>query len=221
MRLSLDKPMSIAVMSCFMANVPKPVVDAQRRVVERFLPDDVYFVQLLTRLSHADTLDYFVRTTGYDLYVILDVDCIPLREGALEHLIERAAAQAFVGAIGRHGHLGNPGHFYVAPFCMAFTRLVYMRMGEPSFAPTPIGDVGQELTYRAEAAGLALEFLRPTASADKRFQLDEHTWYGRFTVYEDMFVHAFYSRDPETHSAFIARCADVLAQAGPREPAAR
>jgi hypothetical protein len=218
MRGSHDQPIDVAVVSYFMANVPKAVVDAQRRVVERFLPADAHFLQILTGLGHGESLDNLLATTAYDVYVVLDIDCVPLREGALEHLIERAATHVLVGAVGRHGHLGNPTHLYVSPFCMAFSRLSYMRMGHPSFTATPMGDIGQELTYRAESLNLPVEFLRPTASDDKRFQLDDTTWYGRFTVYDDMFVHALYIRDPTTHTRFVARCDVILARAGARRP---
>jgi hypothetical protein len=99
-------------MSFFMSNVPLSVPEAQRATVERLLPElhrrwQVSFYQVLTQGSHADAIDQFIRDTGFDIYVLLDIDAVPLTAAGLHTVIEAANQGTICGAIQRANHIDN------------------------------------------------------------------------------------------------------------------
>lgn len=209
-RLFDRSPNTIAVVSFYMQNVGKDVVAAQRQAIKRFLPAGVDLVQLKTGFGHGRTVDLFVALSRYDLIVLLDIDCIPIAATALPDLIAKAKAGALAGAAQRANHIDNADHIYVGPFLMAFSRATHARLGRPSFRETKRGDVGEELTYRAEAANVPIHFLWPTSCDEAKWHLKDDISFGRNTVYDRAFLHAFQIRLPDQQTAFVERVQRVL-----------
>lgn len=201
----------IAVVSFYMSNIARNVVAAQATAIRRFLPEGVDFLQFHTGFSHGRSIDLFFRLAPYDLVVILDVDCIPLNDQALPALIEQAEAGHLVGAAQRANHIENAKHIYAGPFLMALSKDTYVRLGRPSFCETERGDVAEELTYAAEAREVPVLLLWPTHCDEPKWQLTETLSFGRNTVYEDLFLHAFEIREPEQQRAFLGTVSRVLA----------
>jgi hypothetical protein len=201
------------VVSFHMANLPAEVVAAQRDVLVRLAPDDVAIVQVRTRLRHDDSIDLFLSRSPYRAFVILDIDCIPVRPTAVSDLLGRAETGALAGAVQRTNHRQNDAHLFVAPSCLAVTRDVYDALGRPSFRKTQRGDVAEEVTYVAEHRGVPIDFLWPTDSEDVIWELRDGKRYGHGTTFEDAFWHAFEIRYPEHHRRFITRCGEVLRSA--------
>ena len=204
------------VVSFYMDNIRRGVVAAQRRLLQRFLPEGVAVAQVCTKMKHGPALDDFLAKTNYRVVVVLDIDCVPIAEGALERLIEGAEAGRLIGTVSCANHLDNGRHMFVGPFGMALSKDLWQRLDRPSCVATPRGDVAEELTYSAEAKGLPVEFLMPTASADAIWELPNGLRYGHATTYEGGLWHAFEIRHRTHQAAFIAQCATFLAAAGPK-----
>jgi hypothetical protein len=211
-RIFDHSPNSIAVVSFYMQNIAKRVVVAQAEAIARFLPAGVDLVQLKTGFAHGRTIDLFVALSRYDLIILLDIDCIPIVATALPDLIEKVKSGQFVGAAQRANHIGNDRHLYTGPFLMAFDRAILARLGHPSFRETRRGDVGEELTYRAEAAHVPIHFLWPTSCDEPKWHLTDDISFGRNTIYDLAFLHAFEIRMPEQQTAFVQTVERVLAQ---------
>ena len=152
------------IMSPYMDNISKEVRDAQAQVF-RAVANDLPFIQLHTTRSHADTLDSFTRAAfreGYNTVMLWDIDAIPLNPDTCRQLLQRAyITGCLAGNIQRSNHLQNDQHLFIAPSCCCFSRETYEAMGKPSFAPTSRGDVGEELTYQAEAKGIQVQAYVP------------------------------------------------------------
>jgi hypothetical protein len=204
-------PNTIAVVAFYMQNVSENVVAAQAEAIRRFLPKGVDLVQLKTGFAHGRTIDLFLAFADYDVVLILDIDCIPISANAIPSLIAAAQAGALVGAAQRANHIGNDDHIYVGPFLMGFSRATHARLGRPSFRETKRGDVGEELSYRAEVLGVPIEFLWPTSCDEAKWHLKDDIHFGRNTIYADKFLHAFEIRRPEQQAAFVATVRRVLA----------
>ncbi len=200
---------SVTVASFYMDNVGPDVVSSQRAVVEMFKPSDFAFRQTPTRLSHADAIDDFLKSSGEDVIVLLDVDCIPLSADALPTLVARAVEGALAGCVQRANHLRNDAHLYVAPFCMAFLRRLWEDIGRPSFQPTERGDVGEELTYRCEQLGRPTHMLWPSLVESPIWDLAHGRKFGPNTEYGDAFLHAFGIRDRPSQRRFVDICRAV------------
>lgn len=207
------------IVSFYMGNIRRGVVAAQREALKRFLPEGVAVRQICTRLKHGAAIDAFLAETRYAVVVVLDIDCIPIADGALERLIASAEAGALVGTVSCANHLDNGHHLFVGPFGMALSTDLWTRLGKPSCVATPRGDVAEELTYAAEAIGAPIDVLMPIASADQIWELPNGLRYGHGTTYEGGLWHAFEIRHRTHQAAFIDKARAFLAAAGPK-PAA-
>jgi hypothetical protein len=142
--------------------------------------------------------------------VFLDIDCVPVAEGAIERLLDYADQGELAGSVQRANHIENDNHLYVAPSCMALTRETYSKLGEVDFESTPRGDVGEELTYRAEESGVPVRLLWPVSSDDLVWNIVDGKRYGHGTTFEGGFWHAFQIRMPRHQDDFVRRCDTFL-----------
>lgn len=201
---------SATVISVYMDNINADVLEHQRRCVERCLPIGWTFRQYRSRDSHPVALSQCMNEGKDDILILLDIDCIPLRERALLLLYRWAKNGVLVGAVQRANHIKNNGHLYVGPFCMAFSKSRYKQMGSPTFLATCRGDVGEELTYRWHENGGVVFFLWPSHVEHPMWPLVGERHFGLGTTYEDLFYHAFCIRQGATRDLFLAKCSRML-----------
>jgi len=193
-----------------MQNIPIELVAAQRAVVLKFLPEGFTFLQILTAIGHAESLDNFMATTAYEEIIFLDIDCIPTNSVALLFLAAEAARSKLIGCAQRANHIDNHGHVYVGPFCCALNRTLWNELGRPSFLPTARGDAGEELTFVCEEMRKPFEFLWPSSVEEPVWKLSEDRYFGIGTEYEGLFWHLFESRHDKGNARFIKRCEEIL-----------
>jgi hypothetical protein len=201
------------VTSFYMPNVSRRVVAAQRAVIKKYLPPNLAVEQVLTMKRHEDAMTHYMRTTPFRAVLFLDIDCVPVADGAIDRMFRGAEAGELAGSVQRSNHIQNNQHLYVAPSCMALSGETYRRLGQPDFESTPRGDVGEELTYEAEARGVSVRLLWPVSSEDFVWDLIDGKRYGHGTTFEGGFWHAFQIRFRQHQDDFIRRCEGFLAAA--------
>src|SRR5262249_2573264 len=156
--------------------------------------------------THAESLTSFMESTDAEVVVLLDIDCVPLHATAIPDLVARAARGELAGCVQRANHIENGGHLYGGPFCMALSKKLWVELGRPSFQPTRRGDVGEEITYRAEARGTPIHMLWPSEVEDPVWELTPGVRFGYNTVYGASFLHTFEARRADSSRSFVARC---------------
>ena len=197
------------IYSVYMDNIPVEVRTAQRQVVEKFMPTGWRFEQYRSgSYSHPAAMTICLATNTKPLTIFLDIDCIPLSRTALELLGARAEKGVLVGAAQRANHINNGEHLYVGPFCCAFSNRKYLELGSPSFYETARGDVGEELTYRWQAAGAPIYLLWPSLVQQPLWELTQGIKFGMGTTYEDKFYHEFCAR--ATAGNFVRKCEEII-----------
>lgn len=204
--------MSATVISIYMSNVGKDIVDRQYQCVNRLLPKGWTFIQQLTDRSHPEALGLSLSLLKDQIVVFLDIDCIPLSKRAFEYLYYHATRGFLTGAIQRANHISNHSHLYIGPFCMAFDYEKYKNLGSPSFKETYRGDVGEELTYRWQENNQPLCFLYPSHVDAPKWCITDSIKFGYGTTYQGMFYHTFCIRDQAQHKKFIEKCDFVLSE---------
>ena len=209
-----------AVISIYMSNISSEVIACQRQCVLRLLPDKWIFKQYLhspsngSSPSHARAIEECLSQPLPPVVILLDVDCIPLSSRAFPFLFESCQSGSLVGCVQRANHIENNKHLYVGPFCMAFAISAYEALGRPSFDPTHRGDVGEELTYRWQESGRAVQFLWPTDVLFKLWDLIDGCPFGMGTTFGNLFYHSFCIRSSEVQAHFIHKCRSEIEGSG-------
>lgn len=211
--------------------VDEKIINLQRKVIQKFNSIENCDYQIL-RYKAKDpevvpdqVIDHGLSELfkSYDTILILDIDCVPLSTRSLEYTFEQAEKDILVGNVQRSNHINNNKHVYVAPSCITLTWEMYNELGKLSFAPTNRGDIGEELSYRAEALNKNIEMYLPSKYEDLPYQSSE-PWdlndvlpkYGIGTTFvnsknEEMFYHLFQSRVGVFNKLFYNKCSELLA----------
>ena len=161
----------------------------------------------------------------YETILMLDIDCIPLSEQALEYIFDRAEQGVLIGNVQRSNHLNNDKHIYPAPSCICLTKEMYEKLGKPSWKPNIRSDIGEELAYSAEDKGIEIEMFMPKGYEElphwntgerKPWDLrDGDPQFGIGTTFvnkngDEMFYHLFQSRLNVFNNLFILKCAKIM-----------
>jgi hypothetical protein len=205
--------MKACIATFYMQNVDPRVVDAQRRVMRRFLPGDVEYYQILTESSHGEALQQFVHHSTHEIIIFFDIDAVPLSSKAIPQFIAAASRNELIGIAQRANHRRWDNHIYAAPAAMAFRKSLYVDMGEPSFLPSRRGDVAEELTRACRDREVPVTLLWPTHAKiiNPRWHLRDGETYGWGTTYEDEIYHNFECREGGWKmDMFIDKCTEVL-----------
>jgi len=220
------------IASIYMNNISRDVVDAQKKVVAKFNPSNVPHYSVLTQNNPAATLDSLIKILfedkKHDAIMFLDIDCVPLNEYAIDYMFDGAYGGSLIGDAQRSNHIENNQHVFAAPHNITFTKELYEAIGSPSFAPTPRGDVAEELTYRAEESNIPVQILLPSKfdAPPIRMQWETDTtphWaladgmppYGIGTTFVsdvgfELFWHNYQIFHAGQQERFLAKCKELL-----------
>ena len=152
------------IASIFMKNIDQKTVQLQQEVVKKFNKSNIAHYPVLTEAPPGFTMDKLVdmlEKRGHDAIMFLDIDAVPLNDRALDYFFEQAYNGKVIGDAQRSNHIQNTQHVFCAPHNLTFTIETYRKCGSPSFLPNYRGDVGEELTFRAEENNISVEILMP------------------------------------------------------------
>jgi len=232
------------IFSFYMKNIPQGAVEAQRNVVAKFNKSGYPHHQILTDMRHGYSMDAAWHLNGinvqpqfvgkfpnqfdYDVMVFLDIDAVPLNTDALDFYVEHAFNGALVGNIQRTNHIQNGEHTFVAPSAMAISTSTFLTIGQPSALETSRSDVGEEMTWLCEKAGIKvikfmpLRFEKAPDEAPNGWNLASGMpKYGLGTTFGDnsiverpMMWHNFQVRLPGQPERFMRKCSELLNDGG-------
>lgn len=229
--------MNPCIVSIFMGNIGRAVVEHQAAVIQKFNKSKVFFYQVFEsekdveyiNMQHGYTMDKMIKLVRqtHDAIMFLDVDCIPLNDFAIDYCLEQAYNGKVIGDIQRSNHIENNQHVYAAGHNVTFTLETYDKIGQPTMVPSYRGDTAEELTYAAEEHGVEVELLMPRKydAPPYYFGWEENYvpyWaladgmpnYGIGTTFAnhlgDMFWHNYQICQPGQESRFVRKCEEIL-----------
>ncbi len=235
------------IVSFYMSNIDTKIVEAQKAIVAKFNKRNYPHYQVLTNTSHGHSMDLFWGLNGlvvkgaegawsnvtqqirHQIVFFLDIDCVPLNDFAIDAYVEGAARGELIGNIQRSNHIQNNQHTFAAPSAVAINRDVFDKIGRPSAVPNYRGDVGEEYTWMAEAAGVKVElklplcYDRPPTEGPFWALKDGQPVYGQGTTFGEyidagptgleplpLFYHNFQIFHPGSKERFLAKCEKIL-----------
>jgi len=235
--------MNPCIISFYMDNVDMKTVGLQRSVVEKFNRSHIKHHQIKVDLPHGVAIDYFWAINGspveafkehniaqqyqYDAVLIMDIDCIPLCDRAIDTYLAYAYNGSLAGNAQRSGHIENGQNVFAAPSCTAITKETYDKIGRPSAFPTKRSDVLEEYTFAAKEHGVRVDLAMPLRYDEPphRYSWEKDTdpfWkladgmpnYGLGTTYGDkigdLFYHQFQIFVGDNQPKFWKKCESIL-----------
>ncbi len=244
--------MKSIIFSIYCENISKEMLQMQKAVVDKFRPKNVEFIQVksyvpkkyldfvryfnaqLPASVHSDGLNECIKKhlSSYDVFVILDIDCIPISFESIPYLIRQASDNVLVGTAHSwlkgdkkggvntritHLDLKDHGHVYVAPFAMAISNDLYKKLGI-NFAQNETGDVAENITFKSEDLGIPIDFIWPTKHEEKDcfWPLKPGIITGGKATYGncrgDLFWHLLCGRFTHRQNMFIEKCKEILGE---------
>lgn len=198
--------MNTRIISFHNGNIPAEVLEAQKCVFDFF---GLQLEQVETALQHPDAIDYWMQTERWDVMVLFDIDCIPLKRNTIELGIG-LSKYAVVGAAQHASHIPNSAD-YVSPAFMVLRREIWELLGRPSFAPTNRADVGGEVSIAAyDHPDVVVLMSYPISVEQPMWKFDDGSMFGIGTNYGNVY-HAFESRmNEDARNKFIQKCREVV-----------
>lgn len=214
----------ISVIRCVMPNVDRRIVTAQEKVLRLLMPAGGK-LETLTPLggwstsgeSHARMLNRGLRGDA-DIFILIDIDCIPLSSEILSYAISAASFGVIYGHDSFSAHIGDGKHRFVGPDFLAISRDTYSRLGCPSLSPTPRADVAEELTYLAEEADIPISRVLAQVYEERApWTGDSNHGFGTTFGFrwQPLSYHMYGAREAPEHRIrrFVDKCGEVLKNA--------
>jgi len=223
--------MNPCIATIFMKNIDPAILESQKKVLEKYNKSNIAHYPILTDAPPGYTMDKLIdmlEQREHDAIMFLDIDALPLSENALDYFFEQAYAGKVIGSAQRSNHIQNNQHVFAAPHNVTFTIANYRKCDNPSFMPNHRGDVGEELTFKAEENDIPVEILMPLRYDAPPIRMDWEPkdsppyWdladgmpkYGIGTTFgtegNEMFWHMYQSFYPGQKERFIKKCEEIL-----------
>lgn len=162
-----------------------------------------------TGMRHGAWIDSIVSQSAEDdVFLILDIDCIPMRSETVSSAFDRASSGAIVGIAQAANHTPTPDFLYAGPPFLAFSKKTWKKVGEPSFNDSPEFDVAGRFSHDAQSADVDLNLLFPWFVGDPKWALADKGCFGVGTFYDTGVFHLFEARRSHSVESFcyVADC---------------
>ncbi|MDY4379657.1 hypothetical protein SOV92_17815 [Pectobacterium brasiliense] len=195
------------IVTLYWDNVDVRLVDAQRKVFEKF----GFHIeqQNIHGMDHAVWMtDILDNTPDDSVAIIVDIDCIPLNKNAVEKAISSAHKGHIYGCAQSANHI-DYNYVYAAPMFLALTGKTWRGVGRPTLLANTEFDVAGKLTQAAKNSGYSVELVYPTDYAVPKWLLGESHVYGLFTIYDNDYLHLFESRNKDLIECFVDIASEI------------
>ncbi len=196
--------MNVRIYSLYWDNIDPAIVNGQKAVFEHFhIPINQHRID---GINHGEWMDWIMtRMEDVDVFLFIDVDCIPLSKEKITEGIGKAAQGILYGAEGAANHI-LPFRSYAGAWYTYIARQRWNILGRPSARATPYADVAQNWTDVWKMHSLPVELIAPTACIEAKWDLpDRPKAYGIGTSYGTDCFHLFEAR-AGNEKYFIEKC---------------
>jgi hypothetical protein len=212
--------MKVSVHSLYFPNINPTVVEYHKKIYEKFEIPVQYTVMNRPPIrqipcDHGIWMDEIISKYDSDIFVFVDVDCVPLNRAAfdsgLSYVIQN---NSFIGTAQASNHIPPRSHIFASPAFFFISKDCHIRMGSPSFKETQRSDVAQEVSYVAEEKNINYKCWYPTKFDGKPmsglWKLSNYGIYGIGTLFADKIYHLYESRFNANVDLFKKRCEQIL-----------
>lgn len=204
--------MKVEFNTLYWDNTPSVQVDAHKLVTSHFNIPVNYYAE---NTPHGYWMDMVMQKSKSDIIVFFDSDCVPIdKEKMLECIRYVQKTKTFLGVAQASNHIPPKSHVYAAPAFYCIAKECWEKMGKPSFQESNRGDVGEEVSYRAEAMGIRYRCLFPETferePVEGIWPLGNYGYYGVGTTFDSTVYHLYQGRMGNNVELFVTRCKEIV-----------
>jgi hypothetical protein len=202
--------MAAKIYSLYWDNIDPELVVAQKAVCNALqMPISQHRID---GLDHGEWIDWVMtRMDDVDVFLFLDIDCIPLSKSKVMEGMRLAASGALVGAEGAANHI-DPSRSYAGAWYVYINRKVWAQLGRPSAKATPQADVCQVWTDTWSRGKLPVHLIPPLHCVMPAWDLPGRKLaYGIGTTYGEDCFHMFQGRGGDK-GPFLEKCRQVTGE---------
>jgi hypothetical protein len=207
----------------------KKVLDYHQKIFSYFNLPINYVYNNFDYNSFGGAIDNFVRQVvdNVDYLYHFDIDAIPLRKNVIYEIYEKIKDKNTVWGISQQSnHIikqnGTKQHIYCSFSSFAISKLLYKKIGSPSFQSNKRGDIAEEITWRVQEQGYnflvsfckSFELVTPeeqkTCSTPAYWELDNGLKFGMGGRFSDLVYHSGMQGVPRSTDLFINECQEIL-----------
>lgn len=202
----------IEVISYYITGMNKEVVLYQQKVFDYFnipinIKEDIK--------SHGEfltnTANYLVKHSDIDIVIFFDIDCIPLSQDAISHLVNKVNDDTICGIEQSCNCNLSPNHIYAGPACLVIPLNILKQIKPLNFQTNSYCDVAQQFTFDCEKNNIKINNLLITKCKKPQWGLgNTGKMFGIGTIYDDIIYHQFCIRDANQQQDFINKCKEVI-----------
>ncbi len=201
--------MRAALFSLYWDNIDPRLVAAQRSVCSSL--QIAVNQHRIDGIDHGEWIDWVMaRREDIEVFLFLDIDCVPLSITVLQERIRQAGVGTLIGAEGAANHV-DPSRTYAGAWYVYINRSSWTRVGRPSARVTPHADVCQNWTDTWKRFNGPVSLIPPTHCMIPKWDLPGRPLaYGIASTYGEDCFHLFESRSADPQP-FLERCREVAA----------
>lgn len=200
--------MSIAV-TFYNDKIDDQIVQYQKKVFDHF-GLKINQINSPTWPGHGHLVDEYIKSLNdnWDVFVLFDIDSIPLDNKIIDEGIEWAKNNLGLFSVAQR-HYRKSEVVYASPAFLIFSKKTYDTIDRASFVETRRSDVAGELTHKCIEKKLQVKLMWPSSVEEEKWILKDDQKFGRGTTYENRIYHAFESRMNNV-SSFVNKCKEIL-----------
>ena len=187
-------------------NIDSDVLTWQKKVFDYF---KIPLKQIHTNLSHDVAIEYYLMSEKPKVFLLFDIDCVPLKYSAYDKAIIKAEQNILFGARQHASHIPNSKD-YIAPCYMAFSFDLYKQLGYPSTRITNKADSAANITYVAYERDVDIEFVEVTNCVKPKWKFDDGSMFGNGTTYGNLVYHQFEINSNRGVIDFVNKCKSII-----------
>ena len=206
----------IKIFSPYKNNISQKIITHQKQVFDLF---NINLIQEYTNLGHSGYLDDKINNTIFDYIIFFDIDCIPLKPGIIEYIVEKIKDKNTLIGV-EHANQENSSFVYAGAPCFGISKEVFEKLDKPSFKYKPGVDTAGEFTKQAREKNINVELFNIKSSLNKKWMCGNKK-FGNGTIFDNWLYHQYevgrYSKDSHIkilEYEFVKKCKEVLNEYG-------
>lgn len=203
--------MKVSIHTLTWTNSNRTVLENHKKVMEHFSIPVNYTEE---NIHHGEWIDRVLNTADSDMFVFIDVDCVPLSKQVIDESILHCANGYLVGNAQVTNCIKAKHDLFCAPSFFVISKRYYELIGKPSAMNNSRSDVAQEITRAAVENEMRIKMYFPTSFQGVPrggvWRLSSYGYYGIGTLYENKMYHLYQTRYAENVNLFVETCEHIL-----------